>query len=88
MANKGQSGGRGRRPGVVTAAKRGGPGRGFWVALGAVALLGIAALSWLASRPKNQVSQIDPTLPASSAISSAPPADSSRPSLSPTFARG
>jgi protein-disulfide isomerase len=48
---------------VVTAAKRSGPGRGFWVALGAVALLGIAALSWLASRPKNQVSQIDPSLP-------------------------
>jgi protein-disulfide isomerase len=48
---------------VVTAAKRSGPGRGFWVALGLVALLGIAALSWLASRPKTQVSRIDPSLP-------------------------
>ena len=31
---QGVDGGRGRRPGVVTAAKRGGPGRGFWLALG------------------------------------------------------
>lgn len=57
-------GGRGRRPGVVTAAKRGGPGRGFWMALGLVALLGIGALGWLASRPKMQVSTLDPNLPA------------------------
>jgi protein-disulfide isomerase len=48
---------------VVTAVKRSGPGRGFWVALGLVALIGIAALSWLASRPKTQVSRIDPSLP-------------------------
>jgi protein-disulfide isomerase len=56
-------GGRGRRPGVVTAAKRRGPGRGFWVALGMVALLGIAALSWLASRPKTTATRVDASLP-------------------------
>lgn len=47
----------------MTAARRSGPGRGFWVALGVVALLGIAALSWLASRPKIQASRVDPSLP-------------------------
>jgi protein-disulfide isomerase len=48
---------------VVTAAKRRGPGRGFWVALGMVALLGIAALSWLASRPKTTATRVDASLP-------------------------
>jgi protein-disulfide isomerase len=48
---------------VVTAAKRRGPGRGFWIALGVVALLGVGALGWLASRPKVQVSHVDPNLP-------------------------
>jgi protein-disulfide isomerase len=49
---------------VVTAAKRGGPGRGFWIALGVLVLLGITGLSWMASRPKMQVTRIDPSLPA------------------------
>ena len=64
MARQGVDGGRGRRPGVVTAAKRSGPGRGFWVALAGIAIVGIIALAWVASRPKNQVSHIDPNLPA------------------------
>lgn len=64
MAKQERDGGRGRRPGVVTSAKRGGPGRGFWIALGVVALLGIAGLSWMASRPKAQVTRLDPNLPA------------------------
>ena len=64
MARKGVDGGRGRRPGVVTAAKRSGPGRGFWIALAAVAILGLVALAWAASRPKTQVTRIDPSLPA------------------------
>jgi len=63
MARKGVDGGRGRRPGVVTSAKRGGPGRGFWTALAAIAIVGIVALAWVASRPKTTVSQIDPNLP-------------------------
>lgn len=64
MAKQERNGGRGRRPGVVTAAKRAGPGRGFWIALGVLVLLGITGLSWMASRPKTQVSRLDPNLPA------------------------
>jgi protein-disulfide isomerase len=64
MAKKGVDGGRGgRRPGVVTNVKRGGPGRGFWVALGLITLLGIGTLSWVASRPKAQAVRVDPNLP-------------------------
>jgi protein-disulfide isomerase len=64
MAKQERDGGRGRRPGVVTSAKRGGPRRGFWIALGVIALLGITGLSWMASRPKTQVTRLDPNLPA------------------------
>jgi protein-disulfide isomerase len=64
MAKQERDGGRGRRPGVVTAAKRGGPGRGFWIAIGLLALLGVTGLSWMASRPKVRVAQLDPNLPA------------------------
>ena len=63
MAKHGMDGGRGRRPGVVTSAKRGGPGRGFWVALGLVVVLGIGLLGYLASRPKVTATAIDPNLP-------------------------
>jgi protein-disulfide isomerase len=48
---------------VVTDARRGGPGLGFWVALGVIVLLGVGALAWLTSRPKTQVTRLDPTLP-------------------------
>jgi protein-disulfide isomerase len=64
MAKQERDGRRGRRPGVVTAAKRGGPGRGFWIAIGLLALLGVTGLSWMASRPKAQVTRLDPNLPA------------------------
>ena len=64
MAKQERDGGRGRRPGVVTAAKRGGPGRGFWIVIGVLALLGITGLSWMASRPKVQATRLDPNLPA------------------------
>lgn len=64
MAKQKGDGGRGRHSGVVTAAKRGGPGRGFWIALGVLALLGMTGLSWMASRPKVQVTRLDPNLPA------------------------
>ncbi|MEP6618477.1 MAG: thioredoxin domain-containing protein [bacterium] len=65
MAKKGMDGGRGRsgRSGVVTAAKRGGPGKGFWVAVGLVAIVGIGTLSWVAMSPKNVARTIDPSLP-------------------------
>jgi protein-disulfide isomerase len=64
MAKEGMGGGRGRRPGVVTNAKSRGPGRGFWLALGLIAVLGLGALGYVASRPKVTSTAIDPTLPA------------------------
>ena len=64
MAKQRMDGGRGRRPGVVNSAKRGGPGRGFWLALGAAVVLGIGLLGYLASRPKLTATTIDPNLPA------------------------
>jgi protein-disulfide isomerase len=63
-ARKGTDGGRGRRPGVVKNVRRGGPPKGFWYALVAVAVIGIGALAWSASRPRTTVSRIDPSLPA------------------------
>jgi protein-disulfide isomerase len=69
MAKKDEGGrGRGQRPSVVTSAKRGGPGKGFWMALGAVAVLGIGAISWTATHPKTTATTIDPTLPALKAV--------------------
>ena len=56
-------GGKGRRPGVVSAAKRGGPGKGFWLALGAIAVLGVGALGYVATRPKTTAIAVDPSLP-------------------------
>ena len=47
----------------MNSAKRGGPGRGFWLALGLVAVLGLGALGYIASRPKVAVSAVDPNLP-------------------------
>jgi protein-disulfide isomerase len=63
MAKERVDGGRGRRPGVVNKAKRGGPGRGFWLAIGLVAVLGVGALGYLTSRPKLQAVAVDPSLP-------------------------
>ena len=65
MAKKSEGGRRaGPRPGVVTSAKRDGPGRGFWMALAAVAVIGLGALSWVATRAKTTSTKIDPSLPA------------------------
>jgi protein-disulfide isomerase len=64
MAKEGMGGGRGRRPGVVTNAKSRGPGKGFWLALGLIAVLGLGALGYVATRPKVTSTAIDPTLPA------------------------
>jgi protein-disulfide isomerase len=63
MAKQRMDGGRGRRPGVVKSAKRGGPGRGFWLALGLAAVVGVAVLGYLMSRPKVTATAIDPSLP-------------------------
>jgi protein-disulfide isomerase len=48
---------------VVSAAKRSGPPQAFWLALALVAVIGIGALAFVASRPKTKVTQIDPSLP-------------------------
>jgi protein-disulfide isomerase len=48
---------------VVTDAKRGGPGRGFWLLLGLIVVLGLGALGYLTSRPKVTSTRIDPNLP-------------------------
>jgi len=66
MAKKAEGGRRttGKRPSPVAAAKRGGPPKGFWMALVAVAVLGVGALSWVATRPKATATKVDPTLPA------------------------
>ena len=63
MAKQRMDGGRGRRPGVVKSAKRGGPGRGFWLALGLAAILGLGAIGYLTTRPKVTATTIDPNLP-------------------------
>jgi protein-disulfide isomerase len=65
MAKKSEGSRRGgQRPGVVTSAKRGGPGKGFWIAVGVIAVIGLGALSWVATRPKATATTIDPSLPA------------------------
>ncbi|MEP6729561.1 MAG: DsbA family protein [bacterium] len=66
MAKKseGSTGRRGQRPSVVNAAKRSGPGKGFWMAIGLVVVIGVGALSWVATRPKVTASRVDPSLPA------------------------
>jgi protein-disulfide isomerase len=48
---------------VVSAAKRSGPPKAFWLALALVAIIGVGALAFVASRPKTKVTQIDPSLP-------------------------
>jgi protein-disulfide isomerase len=66
MAKKSEGGRRttGQRPSAVAAAKRGGPPKGFYMALGLVAVIGLGALSYVATRPKTTSTKIDPTLPA------------------------
>ena len=67
MAKKAEQGAGSRktgpRPNVVNAAKRRGPGSVFWIALGVVAVVGIGALSWQATRPRVTASKIDASLP-------------------------
>ncbi|MEO8561216.1 MAG: DsbA family protein [bacterium] len=47
----------------MTNAKERGPGRGFWLSLGLVAVLGLGALGYVASKPKVTSTAVDPTLP-------------------------
>ena len=67
MAKKVEPKGRGtaRRTPVVKAARRSGPGQGFWIVVGIVVVVGMGALSWVATRPKSAATTtLDPSLPA------------------------
>lgn len=68
MAKKSQQGSRGsagQRPNpVVRNVKRGGgPPKGFWIALGAVAVIGIGALVWQSTKSGGKAVAVDPSLP-------------------------
>lgn len=66
MAKKSQQGSRGsagQRPNpVVRNVKRGGPPKGFWMALGVIAVIGVGALVWQSTKGTKAVA-IDPALP-------------------------
>lgn len=59
---------KGRRPGVVKQAKK--SNRGFFIALAAVAIAGIAGISYFATRSSasRRVVEVDPTLPKVAAV--------------------
>ena len=66
MATKRVEPGRGRKSGVVKAKKKSSSSnRAFYLIIAAIAVAGVAALTYLSTRPKNvaTVSQIDTTLP-------------------------
>lgn len=66
MANKKAETGKGRKPGVVKASKKtSAPNRAFYVIIAAIAVVGIAALSYISTRPQGAAvaSRIDSTLP-------------------------
>lgn len=60
---------KGKRPGVVKNARKG-SNRGFYLALAAVAIVGIAALSYLVTKSSKatRVTEVDPTLPPVAAV--------------------
>ena len=65
MANKRVDAGRGRKPGVVRTAKKSSPAnRAFYLIIAAIAIVGIAALTYASTRPRTQpnASPIDTTL--------------------------
>lgn len=65
MAQKRVEPGRGRKPGVVTSAKKSTSNRAFYVLIAAVAVVGIAGLTYQSTRPKDSgiASPIDSSLP-------------------------
>lgn len=66
MANKKVETGKGRKPGVVKASKKSSTtNRAFYVLIAAIAVVGIAALSYVSTRPQAGAvaSRIDSTLP-------------------------
>ncbi|HTE46314.1 MAG TPA: DsbA family protein [Gemmatimonadaceae bacterium] len=66
MANKNANAGKGRKPGVVKASKKSATSnRAFYLILTAIAVVGVAALAYVSTRPKDVVvaNTIDSTLP-------------------------
>lgn len=67
MSKKSQQGSRGSagaRPNPVRNVKRGGgPPKGFWMALGAVAVIGVAAIVWQSQKSGAKAVAVDPSLP-------------------------
>src|SRR5436853_1437597 len=66
MANKRVDTGRGRKPGLVKSTRRAsGANRAFYLIIAGIAVLGIAALTYASTRPKNieNATPIDTTLP-------------------------
>jgi protein-disulfide isomerase len=65
MAKKRVEAGRGRKPGVVRSAKKPGANRAFYMTIGVIAVLGIAALTYVSTRPKTgtTINPYDSTLP-------------------------
>ena len=76
MAKKVEPRGRGTagRPSVVKAARRGGPGKNFWIILGVAAVIGVGALSWAAARPKAAPTKFDPNVKAKGYLLGSPSA--------------
>ena len=76
MAKTGEPKGRGTagRQHVVKSSRSGGPKKGFWIALGAVALIGVGALSWVSTRPKPAPTAFDPNLKAKGYLLGSPSA--------------
>lgn len=55
--------GRGRRANVVKSQRRGGSRRPFYVALGLIAVAGVAALAWQMTRPRSMAEIVEATTP-------------------------
>jgi protein-disulfide isomerase len=65
MAKKAEPQGRrrGNNANVVSSSRRGGPGKGFWIAVALVVVVGAALLYQQVTKPKMTARTIDPTLP-------------------------
>jgi protein-disulfide isomerase len=65
MAQQRVESGKGRKSGVVKASKKSSSNRAFYLIIGAVAVVGIGSLTYISTRPKDNVnaSPIDSTLP-------------------------
>ena len=67
MAKKVEPASKGRRSvqgkQAVASARRAGPGRGFWLSVAAIVVVGVGLLAWQATKPKVTSRTMDPNLP-------------------------